>query len=386
MKRWTRLSRPLSECRLSLVACSVCLSPGRGADPERRDGHPGLARRPGGRRHVGADAPRRERRRHERRQPRPEPRHGARPAARGAGRRRDRRARSPRARARAARWPPRAGRSTRRPGRPCACCARMAPTRPSSCRPDRCAAGPWAWSRGNSNATAWRRSRWSCCTPRYARSRRRAPCGCPSSTATRSGPPTIRRPSARSSAAALDLLQDEQGSPCRSSGSIRPGRGDAGESRAVFAVAGARTAVCAPSSPRLSSPSWWDRQQTLRAPPRRGALLAARTRIGVRPSLPCSAASRSPAPPRPPRADKRERRLRAGRHPARRRPLSAASPSVGPRRLAAPLAASRRRRRRPPPRRWTPSLRPSTVASRRAAPTSPPIPRAGTPTSGSRRR
>ena len=32
MKRWTRLSRPLSECRLSLVTCSVCLSPGRQAD------------------------------------------------------------------------------------------------------------------------------------------------------------------------------------------------------------------------------------------------------------------------------------------------------------------------------------------------------------------
>jgi hypothetical protein len=33
VKRWTRLSRPLSECRLSLIACSVCLSPGSGADP-----------------------------------------------------------------------------------------------------------------------------------------------------------------------------------------------------------------------------------------------------------------------------------------------------------------------------------------------------------------
>jgi len=33
VKRWTRLSRPLAECRLSLIACSVCLSPGRGADP-----------------------------------------------------------------------------------------------------------------------------------------------------------------------------------------------------------------------------------------------------------------------------------------------------------------------------------------------------------------
>jgi hypothetical protein len=32
VKRWTRLSRPLSECRLSLIACSVCLSPGSGAD------------------------------------------------------------------------------------------------------------------------------------------------------------------------------------------------------------------------------------------------------------------------------------------------------------------------------------------------------------------
>ena len=40
MKRWTRLSRPLSECRLSLVACSVCLSPGRGADPSVETGTP----------------------------------------------------------------------------------------------------------------------------------------------------------------------------------------------------------------------------------------------------------------------------------------------------------------------------------------------------------
>jgi hypothetical protein len=33
VKRCTRLRRPLSECRLSLIACSVCLAPGRGADP-----------------------------------------------------------------------------------------------------------------------------------------------------------------------------------------------------------------------------------------------------------------------------------------------------------------------------------------------------------------
>ena len=40
MKRWTRLSRPLSECRLSLIACSVCLSPARGADPAVVTGTP----------------------------------------------------------------------------------------------------------------------------------------------------------------------------------------------------------------------------------------------------------------------------------------------------------------------------------------------------------
>ena len=40
MKRWTRLSRPLSECRLSLIACSVCLAPGRGADPGVATGTP----------------------------------------------------------------------------------------------------------------------------------------------------------------------------------------------------------------------------------------------------------------------------------------------------------------------------------------------------------
>ena len=40
MKRWTRLGRPLSECRLSLVACSVCLAPGRGADPAVVTGTP----------------------------------------------------------------------------------------------------------------------------------------------------------------------------------------------------------------------------------------------------------------------------------------------------------------------------------------------------------
>jgi len=38
--RWTRLSRPLSECRLSLIACSVCLSPARGADPSVVTGAP----------------------------------------------------------------------------------------------------------------------------------------------------------------------------------------------------------------------------------------------------------------------------------------------------------------------------------------------------------
>lgn len=40
MKRWTRLSRPLSACRLSLVACSVCISPGRSADPSVETGTP----------------------------------------------------------------------------------------------------------------------------------------------------------------------------------------------------------------------------------------------------------------------------------------------------------------------------------------------------------
>ncbi len=40
MKRWTRLSRPLSECRLSLIACSVCLSPAGGADPAVVTGTP----------------------------------------------------------------------------------------------------------------------------------------------------------------------------------------------------------------------------------------------------------------------------------------------------------------------------------------------------------
>jgi hypothetical protein len=40
VRRWTRLSRPLSECRLSFIACSVCLSPGRGADPSVATGTP----------------------------------------------------------------------------------------------------------------------------------------------------------------------------------------------------------------------------------------------------------------------------------------------------------------------------------------------------------